>query len=268
MAKHIRNIILIIVLIWILVFGVVAIYNLIKYSNPSDVQTVHQNINEETDEEIDYTDLLNTITTSTIKANVKIISESYDEIFLWEANNYTAQGSGVIIGLNKNDYYFVLTNCHVVAKIKNREMQRITVKDYKGNSYSATKYHESPDYDLAVIYFKKKIELKTLKIENKNLEVGDDVISLGQPKGQNNAITWGKVSNYNTITLKDTPTYKSNVKFKVMIHNAPGDSGSSGGAVISKNLKIAGITFAGIDTTSCAIPAVKIKEYLTKHYYA
>lgn len=52
-----------------------------------------------------------------------------------------------------------------------------------------------------------------------------------------------------------------------MQHDAPIDNGSSGGAVLSTDLKLAALNYAGNDYYCGAIPATKIREYLIKHYY-
>jgi len=77
---------------------------------------------------------------------------------------------------------------------------------------------------------------------------------------------------YKKVTLYNTPSYMSDVKFDVLAHNAPIDNGSSGGALLNINLKIAGINYAASKAndefiTGYTIPAVKIHEYLNNYVF-
>ena len=268
MVKNINKIIATIIVLLVFTFILIIIYENKNNFNNSGTSVIEQ-IQEVFEEEIDYVALTNTITTSTMKANITIINKSYNTFLFIETSSSTGTGSGIIFGKNSDDYYFALTNNHVTVKNSGYNLQKLTAVDYLGNEYTATRYHQSADYDLAVIYFKKSIELKIVEIEKNNLTVNTEIVSLGQPKGQSNAITYGKILKFQKNTLKDTPAYQSNVKFNVIVHDAPITNGSSGGALLSINLKIAGINYAGSSTngTGAAIPAEKINEYLRLYFY-
>ena len=220
----------------------------------------------------DYGTLINTISQSTIKANVEIQAKSYNTILGRDSS--TSFGSGIIID-EQDGYYYVLTNSHVVYPQSGYKYIKYTIEDYIGNSYTATVYNSSinPNYDLATLRFKKTIaNLNTIELAKVNPVIGEEVIAIGQPKGQNNAITFGQISAFRKIDLAE-PSESSTVAFPVIAHNAPTDGGSSGGALLSISLKLVGVSFAGSKTDnnefkfSYAIPIEKVWEYLTIYVY-
>ena len=224
---------------------------------------------------IDAATLTNEITTSTMRSMVTVYNKSYNAFLGIPTESSTSQGSGVIFKKSSN-YYYLLTNCHVAVLKDGYKKQKITVVDYQGNEYEGKIYNNgtydsiAASYDLACIYFKStNSNLKTISFGSV-ADTGDDVISLGAPKGQSNAITFGKVIEDVKIKL-DTETYRSNVTFAVHKHDAVIDNGSSGGALLDSNLRLVGINYAGkkVDgfTTGYAIPINKVREFLNKYVY-
>lgn len=98
--------------------------------------------------------------------------------------------------------------------------------------------------------------------------VGNDVIALGSPEGQQNAISFGKVQKYDTIKA-NVEEYLSNVSFNVIMHDAYINSGSSGGALLDSSLKLIGINFAGTESSGegYAIPISKVFEFCERYFY-
>lgn len=224
---------------------------------------------------IDAATLTNTITTSTMRSMVTVYNKSYNTFLGIPTESVTGQGSGVIFNKSSN-YYYLLTNCHVAVLKDGYKKQNITVVDYQGNEYEGKIYNNgtydsiAASYDLACIYFKStNSNLRTISFGSV-ADAGDDVISLGAPKGQSNAITFGKVIDDVKIKL-DTETYRSNVTFAVHKHDALIDNGSSGGALLDSNLRLVGINYAGKKvngfTTGYAIPINKVREFLNKYVY-
>lgn len=224
--------------------------------------------------------ITNEITTNYMSSIVKVYAKSYNEI-LWgliETSWETSQGSGFCF-YAKDGYYYILTNCHVVKKISGYDDVSLVVEDYMGNKYEGKFYKNSnkkgkaisAEYDLACIYFKaKKSEVKPLELEDNNPIVYDDVISLGAPDGQTNAITFGEVAGTKIISLDKTPKYKSNVTFPVIQHSAYIDHGSSGGPILDSNLRVIGVNFAvntGNKNICYAIPIEKVNEFLDLYVY-
>lgn len=118
----------------IIFVSVFLIYEGLKSNNNNELLN-NTNIEEMQEEEnIDYAALTNLVTTEKIKANVTVTNTPYNQPFLLKYYGNTSQGSGIIIGKNKNDYYFVLTNCHVAIITKGYGYQDLKIKDYKGNT--------------------------------------------------------------------------------------------------------------------------------------
>lgn len=218
--------------------------------------------------QIDYPGIQNQIMAQHIRACVTIEVEFYNTFLGIKTEWMTQTGSGVIFDEgkynNSNDrYYYVITNNHVTSNGSDKNYSERTVKviDYLGNTYTAQKtITSSSAYDLSALYFTKKIDLYVLTRAATNPTIAQDIIAVGQPGGQTNTVTWGKVQYYGKVTTDDKT---SNVQFNVLIHTAPIASGSSGGPLLNTNLRIVAINFAG--TTSgygAAIPIEKVNEFL------
>lgn len=214
----------------------------------------------------DYYLVINDISDVIMSSNVKILKHTYDFNSMTDESErfIGSQGSGVIF---KEDdlYYYVLTNHHV-TKEENREYLYYYIFDYKGNEYSGKLLENSSQeyYDLSVLIFKKGEEkLHIMEFEEFNPEEDDDVIAIGQPKGQNNTITIGKVLGYKLYKRygERIPSYR------VIKHDAKIDGGSSGGALINLKLKLVGINFAKERGEYYTIPIETIHFYLNEYVY-
>ena len=224
---------------------------------------------------LDAADITNKISQDTMKSLVKVYNENYN-MMIFGSEKF--QGSGFCFYV-QNGYYFVITNCHVVADDTAYMNQSFTIEDYQGNVYTAHLYENpnkagsaiSPEYDLACLYFKPSstTNVKEISIVSENPEVGEDVISLGAPKDQSNSITYGQISEYRKITLDDTSEDLSNVTFEVIHHNALINNGSSGGPLLNSDLNVVGVNYAGASQTGegYAIPAEKLIEFLNAYVY-
>lgn len=224
-------------------------------------------------DEIDYAELINIISTNTIKANVTVQAKYSNRAFGgFESVVGISNGSGAIIKHTENEYY-VLTNNHVVYSESLEESTTYTsylVVDYIGNEYQASLVARLASYDLAIVKFTSQEVYTVLSLEGGNGEADDLVISLGQPEGQSNTITLGNIVGYTRVSLKDTATSESNVQFNVLHHDAYINSGSSGGALLDASLNIIGINYAGAldedgnNVGSYAIPVEKVYEFFQK----
>jgi S1-C subfamily serine protease len=187
--------------------------------------------------------------------------------------NYTrkkiSQGSGVIYK-NEGDNYYALTNNHVIY-----EGYYFSVMDAYGDIWDARIEKADENYDLAVLRFRMNTENEFYipEIVSEDPEVGDNIISITNPLGVVNSVTLGSVKEYLKIDPLDNDTMMddigSNVQFEVMKHDAPINSGSSGGAILNYDYKICGINFAsgrGKDRkfiSGYAVQPTKILEFLT-----
>lgn len=216
----------------------------------------------------DYAYLTNQITTDTIRANITVINSSYSGTFFPTLNSQST-GSGIIFDfkvIGKKNYYFALTNNHVIystaANVK------YTVEDYLGNTYTASLIAADAGYDLAIIAFEKSIDLTVIEAVENNPKINSEIVSLGQPKGQSNAITYGTIQAYKAISLSEAHPEESNILFDTISHTSYIASGSSGGALLNTELKLVGINFAGATTANGvfvsghAVPIEKVREFV------
>jgi S1-C subfamily serine protease len=199
----------------------------------------------------DYTALFNEISTQKIKGNVTIINNVLirEPLSIRFSVVPIAQGSGFIYAKEETTggyHYYVLTNNHVIVKPDNygKNQQKFNILDYQNKEYAAELLYADSEYDAAVLYFKSDKELAVFEFAESNPHPDDLIISLGQPEGQSNTITFGKVVRYQQITLDDDKKEYSDVTFPVITHDAPINSGSSGGALLNEHLQIVGLNYA------------------------
>ena len=227
---------------------------------------------------LDAAKITNTISTDIIKGVVKITNKCYNTFLGFETSLATSQGSGFCFHI-QDGYYYVLTNCHVAKKISGYDNQKYTIEDYQGHTYQGYLYHNpysfvdaiAAKYDLACLWFKpSSTNVKKLPLATENPKQNDDIVLLGAPKGQENAITYGVVQSYKTVKLSDTSTSQSNVTFDVIVSSAFSDKGSSGGPALNSNLQVVGVCYAGnsTNTLSYSIPILKVREFLTNYVYS
>lgn len=222
----------------------------------------------------DVAEFINTVTTETIKAAVTLSVEKYDIVNdVWgmasKTNITSSSGSGVIF-MEKDGYYYCLTNNHVVATDK--DGYTVSVIDYKLSQYKAELVASDAEYDLAVVRFRKNYvaPLLVLPFEQTGLAVGETVIAIGTPDGQHNAVTVGEVTKYAVATVQGASETQSHVTFPVIWHSAPMNNGSSGGALISPSHKIVGINYAAASNDGrfvygLTIPVSRVLEFLSDH---
>ncbi len=225
------------------------------------------------DDEITYADVMESINETSIesiKSNVMVVTTGYKTAFGMRYDGIGGQGSGVIFCQSDDGKtYYVLTNNHVTYIDPSYNFVYYQIRDYKDNNYSGTLVASSADYDLAILKFKRADEeLKALPIAEENPSVDEIVIAMGQPEGQNNSVTIGRIQEYSKITLDEVSIDESNVLFEVIKHTAPINHGSSGGVLINLAGEIVGINFGGsFDANEefmygLSIPLEKAIEYL------
>ncbi len=181
---------------------------------------------------------INQIATAVGPAVVGIISE-VDYIGFFSQNS-VQQGSGSGIILRPDGY--IVTNHHVIE-----EASRVTVILSTGEEYPATLVGTDPSTDLAVI----KIDATNLPYaelgESERLVVGDLVVAIGNPLGQELAgsVTVGYVSALNrTITIDRDKT------LTLLQTDAAINPGNSGGALVNARGKVVGINTAKISSSN------------------
>lgn len=180
------------------------------------------------------------------QGNILINNISFDNEWIFSTKNIYS-GSGVIFYETEN-YYYAITNYHVVDKHKDYKYQIIEVVDYFENKYSAFIYEGSMNYelDLAIIVFSKnETVLTVLEIVYGEIEVGINIIAIGNPLSERNVVSIGRVIKYNRTKTTDRYGEVKTNEFWSIIHSAETNSGSSGGMLLNFDLKVVGINYAG-----------------------
>lgn len=202
---------------------------------------------------LDIEELGNTVGTEMLLATVKVIND-------------TKLGSGVIYDL-RGGYYYLLTNEHVVDGNFSIYNHGYTVTDAYGIQHNASLVAKDSSYDLAVLRFAKgSTELKVATVAEFNPAVGSLLISVGNPDGITNSVTYGECLRYQAVNVTG-----GEITFEVGLHDSPVRGGSSGGAVFNSRLEIAGINFAAGDDADgnfkygAFIQATKIREFLNEN---
>ena len=120
-----------------------------------------------------------------------------------------------------------------------------------------------------------EIDYPVFPFASENAIATEDVIALGTPQGQTNAITYGKAEKYQKVNISETLKDYSNITFDVLTHNAFITNGSSGGVLLNSKLQVVGVNYAGKednDTSqyicSFAIPLDKVNEFLDTYVYS
>ena len=161
------------------------------------------------------------------------------------------QGSGFVY--NSTGEIVVVTNYHVVQEAIN-----ITITFVDGTGYSVTVLGSDPYADLAVLSTStQQSEFAHLDIvSSSSLEVGDQVIAVGNPYGLAGSMTTGIVSALGrTITEEMTGSYPI---ANIIQTSAPINPGNSGGPLLNLQGQVIGITTAIVSDSqglSFAIPS-------------
>lgn len=160
----------------------------------------------------------------------------------------TSVGSGVIIN-KKNGEIDILTNYHV---IENSKTLTCTLAD--NTNVEATVKGVDEDRDLAVISIKtkdlsedtlKQIAIATIGDSDK-LQVGEQVVAIGNALGYGQSVTTGIVSatNRSVSTSSDTDKSQSYIQTDAAIN-----PGNSGGALLNMSGELIGINSAKLSDT-------------------
>jgi hypothetical protein len=182
----------------------------------------------------------------------KKVCASVVTVYVKDGDKRISQGTGSVIGKDKNEYY-ILTNKHVVLakKSKSKDPYNYEIQLYTDARFDAKLDFYSRKYDLAILRVKIPDEyLKIIKISPKEFQsIGDRVYSLGTPVGMNNTFTEGIIS-----ALRD----------KYIQTDATIFFGNSGGPLINEYGELIGVVTSGYiyKDYSFAIYADKIEEVL------
>lgn len=200
-----------------------------------------------------------------VKANVMFYNINYSTFLGVKYKEYNTYGSGFIYNEDE-DYYYVLTNYHVVKANYSYNHNELYLEDYYGNKQEVEVLNSDINYDLANVRFKKEQYLRVLTF-GENVNIRSSIKAIGNPNSIKNVISEGMVTCFSNIEMNNS---NSKVDFEVIVHSAKIDGGSSGGALLNSDNEVIGITFAGTFDknnnfiNAYAIPVSKINEFLSK----
>ncbi len=170
----------------------------------------------------------------------------------------TGAGSGIIIGTNDTELLLV-TNNHVVS-----DTTSLTVEFSDGTSID-TAYVKGTNSsnDIAVVAIKlEELEKSTLDVikiavlgESDDLEVGDQVIAIGNSLGYGQSVTSGVVSALNRTIKLDSGD------ISVVQTDASINGGNSGGALVNMRGEVIGINVAKASSSSSSSASVEGMGY-------
>lgn len=136
-------------------------------------------------------------------------------------------------GFNIKDEGLIVTNAHVVENEKN-----VTVRFYKGKSFTGEVWQLYNDLDIALIKMDAK-DLPKLEIEqNFKSKNGDEVLIIGNPLEYEGIANKGIIQGMARVSGIDVP---------VLLIEAPINRGHSGSPVINVDGKVIGIVFATVN---------------------
>ena len=150
---------------------------------------------------------------------------------LGTTSNYESQGSGIILSADG----YVLTNAHVVEN---------SIKTYiilnGEDKYAAEIIGTNTAADIAVVKFKPDTSLTPAELgESSKLKIGEQVITIGNPRGLWGTFTGGYVSG-----IRDLDINNYGKKLTYIQTDAPVNYGNSGGPMLNMYGQVVGIVSA------------------------
>src|SRR6187200_1164081 len=212
-------------------------------SNQSNLQTNATNISN-TNFTSNIKDIFKKVEGSVVQVTSKIPISNPNSSQQPGGENQTALGSGFVYDRQGH----IVTNNHVVGNSK-----VVDVTSIDGNRYSANVTGRDPFSDLAVLKIipdsnstqkSSPFLFKPIVLGNSSeLEVGDQVIAIGNPYGLDNTMTTGIVSQIGRAVQAPVGGYSIP---DVLQTDAALNPGNSGGPLFNIRGQVVGVTFGGI----------------------
>lgn len=146
-----------------------------------------------------------------------------------------SQGSGIIM---TSDGY-IITNAHV---IEDADLS-IVVRLYDGSEYNATVVGSDSRTDLAVLKINATDLTPAQFGDSDQLELGEQVVTLGSPAGLESTVTTGIVSGLNRMISVES----DNISMECIQIDAAINPGNSGGALVNMWGQVVGITSSKLE---------------------
>ena len=163
----------------------------------------------------------------------------------------SGMGTGVLIDARG----YILTNQHVVDKV-----QGVEVHLHDGTSLPARVVQQDEAMDLAILKVEAGRPLPAIVIgTSADLEIGEDVITIGNAFGYENTVSVGIISHLNrNVTLADDQVYRNLIQTDACIN-----PGNSGGPMVNVEGELIGINVAvraGAQGIGFALPIDDVKR--------
>lgn len=163
----------------------------------------------------------------------EVVSPSIVEILTFDENENSPKGNGSGIIIDSEG--IIITNSHVIvdsSKIKVKLLSTL-------NTYDAEIIGRDSKTDLAVIKISADERLIPAELGNSDyVQLGEQVMAIGNPGGLSGSITGGYVSGLNRMIKTDSTGYEMNC----IQTDAAISPGNSGGALVNMYGQIIGIT--------------------------
>ncbi len=163
------------------------------------------------------------------------------------SSNIAGQGSGIIMGENKDKTKtYVITCAHVISDASSSNY-KVVVQDYTGEQYDATVVGFDSKTDLGVLAIS-KTGLKAAEFgDSKKIKIGETIYAIGNPGGTEffGSFTRGMVS-----AIDRSVSSEIGYDMKCIQHDAAINPGNSGGALINSAGQVIGINSSKIASTS------------------
>lgn len=229
-------------------------------------QTTESAVKEADGSSGDYT--VSQIAKECLPSVVSITSTSVQEVrsfFGSQSYEVPGAGSGFIVGKNDSEL-LIVTNNHVVAGAENLS---VCFNDDEEHVYEAVVKGTDASNDLAVVAIDladiSEDTMKNVKIaalgDSDKLEVGEQVVAIGNALGSGQSVTSGYVSALDRAVTID------NMTASLIQTDAAINPGNSGGALINMRGEVVGINSAKyadeqVEGMGYAIPITTAKEII------
>ncbi len=211
----------------------------------------------------DVSDIAKSVMPSIVAINIKTVEEVQN--FFGQVQQYEAEGSGsgIIIGENDTEL-LIVTNNHVVSNAEN-----VSVCFIDNEVYEAKVKSTDSENDLAIVVVELKdlsadtlAQIKVAKLgSSDDLEVGEQVVAIGNALGYGQSVTTGIVSAKDRETeMNATPLIQTDAAI---------NPGNSGGALLNMQGEVIGINSSKYSSTDVegmcyAIPISAVEDVLNE----
>ena len=226
---------------------------------------------------MDVTDIVKSAMPSIVSITSKSVQEVENYFGMFGGRNSIQQqevesaGSGIIIGKNDSEL-LIATNNHVIDGA-----ETVSVSFVDNETYEATIKGTDSDKDLAVVAVPlssissdtmSKISVATIGDSSK-LEVGEQVVAIGNALGYGQSVTTGIVSATNRTLDSEDSSEASYDGISLIQTDAAINPGNSGGALLNMKGEVIGINAAKYSSTEVegmgyAIPISQAQDIINE----